>query len=149
MLTLPEIEQYSPVCKKTLSPGQSCNSLNAVPESCDSNLPDTMEQVVLCIISMVYDLWIIDCEHPGFADLSLPELLTSQKLPLIISNDAEMIHLPPQKRDNTLLLNMTTESVITESVALFEEKMSNRSARNFEKDLAGIFADNREGGDAC
>ncbi len=102
---------------------------------------DSATQFYTTAFSRVYDLWIIDCDHREYADLSLPDLLASQKLPLIITNGAETIHIPPQKRENALVLNMNTETVIADSASLFKEKMNNKNARNFEKYLAGVFAD--------
>jgi transcriptional regulator with PAS, ATPase and Fis domain len=90
--------------------------------------------------SRVYDLWLIDCEHPEFIDLSLPDLFAGQKLPLIFINDPELVNIPRAKKGVAALRPLTTEEVVTDSAAIFKEMMDNKSARNSEKYLAGIFA---------
>ncbi|MEE4242633.1 MAG: sigma-54 dependent transcriptional regulator [Desulfopila sp.] len=102
---------------------------------------DSAAQFYTTAFSRVYDLWIIDCNHVDFPDLSLADLFTSQKLPFIIVNEPEIFQRLSQKRENSLLLNLSTEKIITDSAAVFLEKMNNRSAQNFEKYLAGIFSD--------
>ncbi len=90
--------------------------------------------------SRVYDLWLIDCEHPDFPDLSLPDLFANQKLPLIIINDPGLSYISKIKKESVVLRQLTTEEVMTRSAVIFKEMMENKVARNFEKYLAGVFA---------